>query len=360
MPRPRNNGFAADVTFGGKRYRTSGWKTWEAAATWEHQAMANLLAGKDVPTGPGAGEGSAWTLSEMFKFVYEEHWEKTSADPSFFLKNISILERDLGPNYPVLDLLGPSGYDTVVEKCRERGNNGNTINKKASLLAKALKFSIDKGKIRNVLKPQWGTQPISPPRDRIMTREEEAECLAWARCVPEFADWMVLGLDTGVRSYSEGLHIYPHHDTRGRDLVIRGRIVSAPNVHFLDAERRTKTGKGKSRVVGMTSRVQALVARHKDKLGRDDRLFHPTLTAGRIDDLWDRMTRSVGIVDKTLVPYSLRHTFGTRMILAGETVANLAVLMGHSNLKQTWKYVHLAGLIQGGAVDKLEEFLKKS
>lgn len=205
----------------------------------------------------------------------------------------------------------------------------------------------------------WGR---SAGRERILTRDEETACLSWARqCHSDFADWFVLGIDTGVRSYSEGLNIYPHVDVRGRDLTIRGRVIGedASNVvNISTARRRTKTGDGKTRVVGLTNRTAEIIERHKKTLMHGQKMFHGSLTKQRITDLWNRMKEHLKITDPEFVPYSLRHTFGTRMILAQVRVEDLSVLMGHSTIQQTWKYVHLAGLVQTGAVSKLEKFLE--
>lgn len=362
MARPRNSGFAGDVTFEGKRYRSSGWKTDAAASAWEHQAMANLLVGKPVPPGPSEAEEATWGLKAMLDYVFTEHWSK-SADPSYFEKQIDVLVKDLGPTYPAVDLATAAGYAALKAKCEARGNSGDTINKKASIISKAIKVSIENGKLQGIMKPQFARLPKGGGRERILTREEETACLGWARqCHSDFADWFVLGIDTGFRSYSEGLHIYPHVDVHGRNLTIRGRLIGedAENVvvNISTAKRRTKTGDGKTRVVGLTNRAAEIVERHKKTTMHNHKLFQGSLTKQRITDLWNRMKEHLKITDPQFVPYSLRHTFGTRMILAQVRVEDLSVLMGHSTLQQTWKYVHLAGLVQTGAVNKLEEYLK--
>ena len=367
MARPKHSGWQADVTWDGQRHRPSGFATKLAAEVWELQALAALKLGKPLPPAPaaeGGGSGGAWSLHEMFAFVQADLWSK-SADPSYFTSNVAVIEKDLGPDYPAADLASASGYEALKAACLARGNSGRTINKKASIISKALKHSIERGKLTNLLKPQFPRQKQTAGRERILTREEETACLAWLRqCDPEMADWFVLGIDTGFRSYSEGLHIYPFHDIKGRDLFIRGRLIDdAPNVVDLSqAKRRLKTGAGKSRVVGLTARSFAIVEERKRRLHNvaNAKLFDTELTNVRITRHWNLMKEHLGITDPQFVPYSLRHTFGTRMILAGETVPNVATLMGHSKLDQTWKYVHLAGLVQKDAVSKLEKWQEEN
>lgn len=365
MARARGDGFQGDVTWNAKRYRAGGFKTLIAAEVWEHQALAALKVGHQAPPGPTEAEASDWTLGAMLDWAYKVHWS-TMADPTYFEKQIGVVKKDLGPNYPAVDLIGADGYAKIKAACELRGNSGETINKKASLVSKALKLSIEQGKLQGVLKPQYARLPASAGRDRILTRDEETACLAWARQVDaSFYDWFMLGIDTGYRSYSEGLHIYPLVDVRGEDLFIRGRVLEDgaavyPKVVDLNAvRRRTKTGEGKSRVIGLTRRALEIVSRHKAKLHNtpNARMFED-LTKQRITDRWNLMKSQLRITDEDFVPYSLRHTFGTRCILAGVTVDELRVLMGHSTTKQTLKYVHLAGLVQRGAAVKLDKFLE--
>ncbi|MCH8267999.1 MAG: site-specific integrase [Acidobacteria bacterium] len=54
--------------------------------------------------------------------------------------------------------------------------------------------------------------------------------------------------------------------------------------------------------------------------------------------------------------YDLRHTFGSRMAMAGVDLATLKELMGHSTITTTMRYVHPTPEHKRAAVDKLERF----
>lgn len=362
MARQRHSGFQGDVTHGGKRYRTSGWKTEAAATVWEHQALANLIMGKPVPPGPSLDEAPTMTLEELLGYTYREHWSTTNSAQTY-KDRISSVTKLLGANYPAADLATPVGFAALRAACEAKGNGGNTINKKFSLISKAIKFCIQRGKLQGISPPVYESLPMLPGRKRVISREEEAAHLQWLTSVDQdIADWYLLCIDTGPRVYSEALHVYPHIDVRAAELHIRGRIITPSNagpnvVEVASASRRTKTGT--SRVVGLTSRVMVMIQRRLPKLGRSDRLFPDGLSDHRIQDRWTRMKLALGAEDATLVPYSLRHTFGTRMILAGAKIEELQVLMGHASIAQTMEYVHLAGLVQKGAVSKLEAYLEQ-
>ena len=54
--------------------------------------------------------------------------------------------------------------------------------------------------------------------------------------------------------------------------------------------------------------------------------------------------------------YDLRHTFGSRMAMAGVELATLRELMGHSNITTTMRYVHPTPEHKRAAVEKLEQY----
>jgi site-specific recombinase XerD len=110
--------------------------------------------------------------------------------------------------------------------------------------------------------------------------------------------------------------------------------------------------------VGITKRCLPIIEEWKRKLhNRRDVAMFENLSKQRITDAWKVMKDHVGIAEAECVPYSLRHTFGTRSILSGIDVDRLQYLMGHSTSAMTKKYVHLARLVENEAVEKLDRFL---
>lgn len=53
-------------------------------------------------------------------------------------------------------------------------------------------------------------------------------------------------------------------------------------------------------------------------------------------------------------PHSLRHTYATRMIVAGVDLRTLQAYMRHKTATQTARYLHLLPEAEATAVDKLE------
>ena len=57
--------------------------------------------------------------------------------------------------------------------------------------------------------------------------------------------------------------------------------------------------------------------------------------------------------------HDLRHTFGTRLAEASESVHRIAELMGHSNIQMTMRYVHAVAAGKHEAVERLVGYREK-
>jgi integrase len=66
-----------------------------------------------------------------------------------------------------------------------------------------------------------------------------------------------------------------------------------------------------------------------------------------------------GITDRRqkLVPHSIRHTFASWLVQMGKPLYTVSKLMGHSSLKMTERYAHLAPETQRSAAMELEGIL---
>jgi site-specific recombinase XerD len=58
--------------------------------------------------------------------------------------------------------------------------------------------------------------------------------------------------------------------------------------------------------------------------------------------------------------HSLRHSFASRLVMAGVDLRTVAELMGHKKIEMTMRYAHLAPAHKMNAIEKLSEFNRKS
>jgi len=69
---------------------------------------------------------------------------------------------------------------------------------------------------------------------------------------------------------------------------------------------------------------------------------------------FNRAVRESGLADFTW--YCLRHTFASRLVMAGVDIRAVAELMGHKTIQMTMRYAHLAPEHNLAAVERLVSF----
>jgi integrase len=69
---------------------------------------------------------------------------------------------------------------------------------------------------------------------------------------------------------------------------------------------------------------------------------------------FERAVRKAGIVDFTF--HDLRHTFASRLVMAGVDLPTVQALLGHKTIAMTLRYTHLSSDHKQRAVGKLEQF----
>jgi integrase len=72
---------------------------------------------------------------------------------------------------------------------------------------------------------------------------------------------------------------------------------------------------------------------------------------------FERAVRKAGIVDFTF--HDLRHTFASRLVMAGVDLPTVKELLGHKSITMTLRYTHLSSGHKQQAVEKLDQFPEK-
>ena len=72
---------------------------------------------------------------------------------------------------------------------------------------------------------------------------------------------------------------------------------------------------------------------------------------------FERAVRKAGIQDFTF--HDLRHTFASRLVMAGVDLPTVKELLGHKDITMTLRYAHLSSDHKQAAVRRLEQFAAK-
>jgi integrase len=158
----------------------------------------------------------------------------------------------------------------------------------------------------------------------------------YAEHMPEFE----IALHTGMRpSEQYGL-------TWDRVDLIR-KLVSLP---------KTKTGKPRHIPLNSIAVAAFKVLKARRSLNREGRVF-VNIDGEPMQGYkhwFDPAVEAAGLRDFTW--YCLRHTFASRLAMAGVDILTIAELMGHKRIQMTMRYAHLAPAHSQAAVDRLVSF----
>ena len=115
------------------------------------------------------------------------------------------------------------------------------------------------------------------------------------------------------------------------------------------------TKSGKSRIVPMSDAVLDMLTRKSVTQQFSQFVFHrdgSVLTQSYVDHKFKKYVRQSGLREE-LKFHSLRHTFATWLAKSGVSIYEIQKLLGHSDVKTTQIYSHLAASELHAAVNKI-------
>jgi len=179
-------------------------------------------------------------------------------------------------------------------------------------------------------------------RVRYLTDEEEAKLLD--ACSPYLRRIVTFAIHTGMR--------------RGEILGLRWRDVDFRNTVATIPAARAKGRR--DRHVPLNSVALSILRELPQSIDRNEPVF--ANSAGNrnenVERLWRAALKESGVEDFRF--HDLRHTFASRLAMAGVDLAALRELLGHRDFAMTLRYAHLSPSHLQAAVATLEPNLQKS
>jgi integrase len=177
----------------------------------------------------------------------------------------------------------------------------------------------------------------SAGRVRFLEWEEEARLLEQAS--EPLRTIILTGTDAGLRIEAETLTL------RWSGIDFRRGTLSVVGAYSKN---------GKLRVVPLTDRLKEALLRHRFRSGKRELEEHVFLNRhgrpfGDIRTPFHTARAAAGLSDD-VTPHTCRHTFGSRLAMAGKDIRTIQELMGHRDITMTVRYTHASDEHKAAAV----------
>jgi integrase len=246
----------------------------------------------------------------------------------------------------LLPLIGGLRFDRVTtEKIEETlgtlkgsGLTSSTINRYRSFISSVFTFAVKTNRISVNPVSRVGRYRDNDPRTRWLRPEEEDRLRACLKV--DYQRWEFdLALHTGLR--------------RGEQWWLRWKDV--------DIERGILTVKGKTGRRHVEANDTAIGAlKRLQRYSGDNEFVSPDNDGTKQRD-WRRWFEDA--VKEANIPdfhfHDNRHTFASRLVMAGVDLKTVQELLGHKSIVQTMRYAHLSGDHRRAAVAKMNSLEAK-
>jgi site-specific recombinase XerD len=226
--------------------------------------------------------------------------------------------------------------NALTEEAEAREWFPGTSNRYRSLLSMTFRLAIRNGKVRENPVRHVARRKENNLRTRFLDADEETALRGKIReLCPEREAELDLALNTGMRRNEQWR-------LRWQDVNLRAGIITIP-----------QSKHGAARHVPINSVAEkALALLAATRNGSEYVCAGSDTRQGRDWERWfERCVREAGIADFRW--HDLRHTFASRLAMAGVPLRTLAELLGHRTLAMVMRYAHLAPAHLRDAVERI-------
>lgn len=234
--------------------------------------------------------------------------------------------------------LSPGRIEKDLAECAEQEEWAPATYNRHRALTSAV-FSLAIRNEKATINPVRGTRHRieNNSRVRYLTDEEEEQLLASVRekC-PEREAEIVVALHSGMRRSEQYLTpVDPEGGLRWQNVDFRAGVITL-----------ARTKHGEMRHIPMNSVLRETFQRLRKAASS------PCVFPGEPPDRWfPELCKEAKIADFTW--HCLRHTFVSRLVMAGVDIRTVQEIMGHKSIATTTRYAHLAPKHQAEAVERL-------
>jgi integrase len=226
----------------------------------------------------------------------------------------------------------------LTERAEARGWAASTRNRWQAAFSLIFRVGIDNERIDRNPAAQIRRTTENNGRVRFLAAKEEATLrrVILKRC-PDQMPTLDIALNTGMRAKEQ-------HTLKWSQVDLERKILTLP-----------KTKNGTVRHIPLNSVAAAAFAELRAKNRRGEDVFPSKRRDGAAlvsaKGWFKPALKDAGI--KGFTWHCLRHTFASRLVMAGVDIRTVGELLGHKTLAMTMRYAHLAPAHNAAAVDKL-------
>jgi integrase len=303
-----------------------------------------IVQGKPMPDPKAFGNTRAnktATLADLLHECTAHDWAENRSSAS--VDNARQFADWAGKSLPIREAFTPAKLQDYVRfRKTEKRNAGKTVNKKMSAVLVMQKRAVFMGLIDGVVPLK--RQKEKTGHERYWTVEEENAIreVTKSLALDEWADFWDFLCNVGARP-GEARQLRWEHFRSGAVTIYATKNTSK--------ETRVRT-------IDLNPIAMAAVKRRRD----DPRYASapgPFSFAAREKSrqVWDKLRAYIPWIEGAeTVPYTYRHTFASRLAMAGTDIRILQRLLGHTSITMTEKYMHLSPFATRGATMALVDF----
>lgn len=224
-----------------------------------------------------------------------------------------------------------------------RKRQPTTVNRYFEWLRKVLNLAVRDGKLQSnpVLKLRLAKE--SQGKTRFLSPEEESRLMG--ALGPRYAVWARLAILTGMRQTEQ-------FSLKWADVNLERGLLTLPKTKAGDVQYVLLNDEAKQLLQGLTvgnGSVWVFPSENPDTF-LDPRNFY--------DRIWIPAVKRAGI--EWVTWHDLRHTFASRLAMAGHNEGTIAALLRHSSTALVKRYAHLSPSHLNAAVESVAAFGKAS
>ena len=259
-----------------------------------------------------------FTQAQLSQDTYKYYLKHFKCLKDFFQNN----------NIEYFDQITTYTFDAIIVFLKNKGLSNTTINKHITTLKICINF-LNERKLTNVYVPKKIKLPETQPKIEIIEMEVLKEILIYLdqNKNKNMKLCFLLMLTTGIRRTELTKIKVNNIDLKNGQIYLEDTKNHKPRMIYI-----------------ITDEIKDLITELENQIPNQKFLFYSSKTNGyvtpnTVSSYFAKIKKDLEL--KTLSPHKLRHTYATMLINNGADMNSVRLLLGHSTLNMTQRYIQM-------------------